>query len=456
MQKIKQACTVPALRIFSETCIDGTARAALPPGRYHATVYKGLEYRPQTSVVTVARNGTVHARLALERWIDMPAEGWLGSDDHLHLPRTSADDDPDLARWMQAEDLHVANLLQMGTPDGVRAAPQMAFGPGSVFTLGSTRIVSGQENPRTHNFGHGIVVGAPRYIDFPQRYLVYGDVFRAAERAGGLAGYAHFGTGGARNGLAVDAPTGDVDFLEVLQVKKLETAVLYEMWNLGIRLAPTAGTDYPCGGIASLPGQERFYTRIQGTASFASWLEGLATGRTFVTNGPMLALEVNGHTVGESLSLPEAGTVQVRASVRFDPTSDQIEALELVRGGEVIARATETSEPGRIELRASPRIERSSWLALRAEGRKVRTAGGNRPPSLAHTATVEITVDGTPSLAEQAAGIRVARESLERVDGLEGFIRKAGISESDRAGLLEAIAAAQRLYRARLDGSVRP
>ena len=429
--------------------VDGTARASLPPGRYRATAYKGLEYAPTTTTVTVPESGTVQARLALRRWINMPERGWIGSDDHLHISRTSPDDDERIAMWMQAEGLDVANLLQMGTPHGIGAAPQRDFGKASVFRRGESRLVSGQENPRTTNFGHSIILGASTYIDFLKSYLVYGDFFRAAAQEGALSGYAHFGTSGARNGLAVDAPRGEIDFLEVLQVQELETQVLYEMWNLGFALTPTAGTDYPCGGIASLPGQERFYTQIEGNPSYETWLAGLGAGRTFVTNGPMLAFTVDGHGPGASIELAAPGTVDVVAEVRFDPATDRIDALELVRGGEVIARATEMKEPGRIALVGSPMMERSAWLALRATGTKVRTGvGGEHLPAKGHTAQVRVVVRGTPSVAEQPAGIEEARRSLERVNELEVFVSKARIPEADRVGLLEAIRHAQEAYRA--------
>ncbi len=430
---------------------DGRVTADLPPGDYEITVRKGPEYEVQRAQVVIARHGTAQARLELKRWIDMTAEGWLSADDHLHISRTSASGDPPLATWMRAEDLGVANLLAMGTPDGIRAAPQAAYGRASVFTQGEAQLVSGQENPRSNNFGHVVILGAPTYIDFPTRYLVYNEFMRVAAREGGLSGYAHFGATGARNGLALDTPTGLVDFLEVLQTRKLETAVLYEMWNLGVRLTPTAGTDYPCGGIASLPGQERFYTQMSGAPSFDGWLEGLRAGRTFVTNGPMLTFDVDGQTMGDTIALDAPGTIDVRAEVRFDPAREDVEALELVQNGEVIERVSEQKEPGRIEMIVSPRIERSSWLALRTSGGQMRArVDGIAPDAIAHTATIEIVVSATPSVAEQAAGQQAAQAALERVNGLEPFIRKAKIPQSDREGLLAAIAAAQEVYRARV------
>ena len=145
---------------------NGTASADLPPGTYHVTVEKGPEYTSRAEVVQVGPSGSQQIRIDLERWTDMRERGWLSSDGHLHITRAVPDDDDVIAQWMQAESIDIANLLQMGTPTGVRAAPQRMFGPASLFQSNGVGIVSGQENPRTTNLGHMIVLGADRYIAF--------------------------------------------------------------------------------------------------------------------------------------------------------------------------------------------------------------------------------------------------------------------------------------------------
>lgn len=242
------------------------------PGRYRITAHKGLEYETATRQVEVAAGGTAWITLPMERWIDMPALGWFSADDHLHVVRPGPEHDPLLARWMQAEDLNVANLLQMQIYPGVMAATQHGFG--TVHQEGETIVASGQENPRTWILGHGIILGAGSYVDFPGDPLSYQRFWDAAARDGALRGYAHWGTGAARDGRAIDAPQGRIEFLEVLQSDLLNHDALYEILSLGIRMTPTAGTDYPCS-LTNLPGRDRFYTRVEGPLTYASWLEGL-------------------------------------------------------------------------------------------------------------------------------------------------------------------------------------
>ena len=133
--------------------------------------------------------------------------------------------------------------------------------------------------------------GEPGYqtIVLRDTYSVYDNFFQLAKKLGGVNGYAHWGLGAAENGLAVDGPQKLLSFIEVLQFEYPHYEVWYQLLNLGIPLAPTAGTDFPCGPW-SVPGRERFYTRVDGELTRQSWLEGIRKGSTFVTNGPLLQL----------------------------------------------------------------------------------------------------------------------------------------------------------------------
>ena len=64
-----------------------------------------------------------------------------------------------------------------------------------------------------------------------------------------------------RRGLALDVPFGLVDFIEVLQGGRLVTDTWYPFLNLGFKVNPAAGSDYPYFG-PSLPGVERYYVKL--------------------------------------------------------------------------------------------------------------------------------------------------------------------------------------------------
>ena len=105
-------------------------------------------------------------------------------------------------------------------------------------------------------------------------------------------------------------------FLEVLQFDRNGYEIWYDLLNLGYRITPTAGTDYPCGGQL-IPGHERFYTKIDGEFTYSSWIESVRNGHTFVTTGPMLEFFVNGLEAGEEIILSDEATVEINGKVSF-------------------------------------------------------------------------------------------------------------------------------------------
>jgi hypothetical protein len=455
---------------------------ALPAGSYRLRVFKGIEYGVAEREVRVGSGTTTRLEVALERWSDLPSLGWVGADDHLHITRLTDEDDQRIAAWLAAEDLQVGNLLQMGTWNQVGVTPQRAFGDEGAFSADGTLLLAGQEHPRTHFLGHAIILGARALVDFRDTYIVYERGWREAARLGGIAGFAHWGLGPASDGLAIDAPRGLLTFLEVLQFEFPHYEVWYALLDLGIRLTPTAGTDFPCGPW-SVPGRERFYTRVEGPLDRENWLEGIRRGRTFVTNGPLLELHAGrpgaaearrgrpaGSTdargdgdadIGDTLRLETAGPVRMRGRVRFDPSRDAISAVELLLNGEPIPAPTEEVRPGEIRFDVTHELRQDAWLALRVSGDKVGEAPyeamnlpgwltrigakiargasiGEREayaetrslrPSAAHTAPIWIRVADGPSLVEQSSARARAGEWLARLDALEARLSDAQIEE---------------------------
>ena len=57
---------------------------------------------------------TLAKTVRLAAWADQPAAGWYSGDVHIHSPRRDATDERAMQLQAQAEDLNVANLLEMG------------------------------------------------------------------------------------------------------------------------------------------------------------------------------------------------------------------------------------------------------------------------------------------------------------------------------------------------------
>jgi hypothetical protein len=336
-------------------------------------VFRGIEYPVVEHEIEIAAGEERPLTVELRRWIDLSRAGWWSADDHIHITRRTPEDGRRIAAWMQAEDLHVANLLQMGTVDQFGVTPQHDFGAAGEYRLGETLLLAGQEHPRTHFLGHTITLGADAAIDLRESYIAYDTFWRAAERARGLPGYAHFGMGPARDGLTLDAPRGLVFFLEVLQFELPYYETWYDLLNLGLRLTPTAGTDFPCGAW-SVPGRERFYTRLDAKPTRESWREAVRAGRTFVTNGPLVELRIGAAQIGDELELDAPARIELAGTVRYDPTRDDVKLVELLRNGVPIPAPVERIGAGELRLLAADDVSESAWYALRVSGDKVGEA----------------------------------------------------------------------------------
>lgn len=453
---------------------DGSSTVTLPAGSYRLRVYKGIEFKLGTREIEIRSGETVTLDVPLERWINMQAKGWFSSDDHMHISRPVVELNPILSKWMQAEDINVANLLQFGTYKAFTAAPQYGHGPDAVYREGDYLLVSGQENPRGDFLGHGIILGARTPIHFPDEYLLFRKFWEEARKQGGLSGYAHWGMGSeAQTGVALDLPTGWLDFLEVMECWDANYDVWYEILNSGIRMTPTAGTDY--GTLPNMPGRERFYTSVKGPLTVESWLDGIRRGATFVTNGPMLEFAVDDAGMGGDVVLKKPGTVRVKAGMRFDPERDDMFRIEIVRNGVVVKNIPRIGPTSEVHADFELEVDETCWLAVRAYGIKVgefeppdgyvppwRNRKRDAPASLAHSSAIHVTVEGTRSLASQDRGKAAAAMWIARLDELELMLsdenlKFVALEEDDykpdrayllknRPALLEAIKKSRQYY----------
>src|SRR6185312_11270527 len=198
--------------------VSGNYESELPAGTYELAITRGPEYRDYYGTFTVQKGQTTRVAVMLKRYADLPAEGWISGDDHIHLARDAS---RDLTVWTQvaAEDVHVGNLLQMGNISGVYFE-QPQWGQLGRFQQDGHALVSGQEDPRTGELGHTIHEDLQSPVHLSRdSYFLYYHVFEESPHQGAVSGYAHLNGGwfNVRRGMALDVPFGLVDFVEVLQ-----------------------------------------------------------------------------------------------------------------------------------------------------------------------------------------------------------------------------------------------
>ena len=381
--------------------IDGEYETMLPVGTYRLVVSKGPEYAVMQKTIEISADIGTAIAVPLSRWIDMPDKGWYSGDDHVHMTRTP-DDNASISAVMQAEDIHITNLLQMGNPYDTHFT-QYAFGTDGRYQAGNHALVPGVEDPRTAVRGHTISLNIREVYRPTDRYLRYEQIFAEYRKQGGMSGYAHVAGRlfNVERGLAIDVALGAVDFVELLQDGVLETQLWYDFLNLGFKLLPMAGSDFP---YLSAPGGERNYVHVDGDFTVDAYYKELREQRTFVTNGPMLEFSVNGRPMGSNLQLSPGDEISVIAGAALNPDIEALNRIELIVHGDVVATMDDVSADNTLSLQHTMTVEEGMWLAVRAFGAE---------QTVAHTAPVYITTDG--GFEKRSAVPELARRMINKL-----------------------------------------
>lgn len=255
--------------------------------------------------------------------------------------------------------------------------------------------------------------------------------------------------------ICVTVAQGLCDFISAMDSARIpEWNCWYHILNCGFPLKVSGETDFPCMSSTRV-GQGRVYVQLGKIEQleFGQWCDGLAKGRSYVSDGYAHALEftVAGKSPGSQVEMTAAGEVTVKAKVAFgsqtpvavpyggimpsggnrlvgdtvnlhaprEGTSPggNLRRVELVVNGLPKATVDVPADDQIHELSFNVPIERSSWVALR------------HFPEL-HTNPVNVIVGGKPIRASRASALWCIAtiEQLWRVRG-----QKIAASERNEA-----------------------
>ncbi len=408
----------------------GRAALVVPAGTYDVEILHGLEFRPFRQRVAVTIGATARVRATLERLADLRADGYWSGDLHVHMNYGGhyRNTPAHLAFQAEAEDLAVVESLIVNKEQ--RVPDVTAFGRGRPDPASTPRVlvVHGQEF-HTSVWGHLGLLGLSDHLLLPG-YAGYAataaasleptnaDVADLAHDQGAIVGYVHPFDADPdpsdrahplTDELPVDVALGKVDYYEALGFEDDHFAtarVWYRLLDCGFRLPAGAGTD-AMADYASLRGplgMNRVYARTGAFPDHARWLDALRRGRSFVTNGPLPQLAVEGREPGDEVSLPAGGgTVDAHVTLR---SIVPIDHLELVANGQVVARVPIT-DGITADAHVPVPIAASGWILLRAYADRSRHPVLDLYP-YATTSPVYVTVGGRPVRSRADAGFFVA------------------------------------------------
>jgi putative membrane-bound dehydrogenase-like protein len=394
----------------------GETTVQVPSGEVRIEVFKGFEYQPRSQAMVVTAGTTHDVAIALQRTAPMSELNYFGGDPHLHLARSSERDEATIFDLLDAEDIWYGTPLGYNEPAGPYSGtmdkldyPQLrGLGASSVASRGPITILSGQEY-RSSQYGHLNLFLRDRLVaegqDFnADEWPVFGLVGEETKSQGGYAFHAH---GGYGLEIYADAALGSVHGVELLQFGIYRGIGLddwYHMLNTGYRFPCVGASDYPA---CRFLGDCRTYVwATPGAAdtdavnssspyrpTFGEWFQAAADGKSFVTTGPLLALEVNGKRPGETVTADGPGKTRGTITARVRSEVTPVTHLDVIVNGRV-AHAFEIPEQSRqgqwFEARCDVEMESSGWIAARAWS----TTPDGRPDAEAHTNPVFISLNG--------------------------------------------------------------
>jgi hypothetical protein len=357
-------------------------------------------------------------------------------------------------KWAKAQGgitgyAHSASGLEIHTPSAVKRLLQKhdANGDGRLTAAEISDALLPAEFPAIDDDRDGI--------------LIESELSAAHEKAAGelpnFAVPAMNGVGAME--ICVTVANGACDFISAMDTPRIaEWNMWYHILNCGFPLKVSGETDFPCMSGERV-GQGRVYVQMGQIRQldFSDWCNGLARGRSYVSDGfaHALSFQVNDVAPGfGTVRLKNPGEVTVRAQVAFAPETPALVAhgfalppdgkrwsgdtvtlhgprgaatvpggerlVELIMNGRVVSSKTVVADGAAHAVEFRVPIARSCWLALR------------QFPQL-HTNPVDVQVGDSPIRVSR----RSARWCIETIERLREQ-RRNSIRPPERAAAMQA------------------
>ena len=349
---------------------DGSFEVQTPRGAVDIVVERGTEYVPLRRTLYAPPGGAVEIDLMLERWVDLPEERWYPGNTHIHYNELESRPEERLRLDTEVNDLSVTAVSILQREQIPYASNAFPVGFMTDFSTDHRQVDCGEEtrhNAHHGGYGHVMLLNLRNLVEPVSRGdLVsafdpdYPPLCHACDDAwtqGGIVIWCHNG-----NGLEapVAAGLGKLHAFNLFDPcwKDLEYDLWYKLLNCGIRLPASTGSDwYVCSN-------NRVYVQTEERFTYKSWLEGLKAGRTFITNGPALWLEVEGEGPGAQIEGREKVVVEVRWRSHY-----ALDRVEIVRDGMVVEERVLVGEDQREgEWAVDVNMASDGWVAARVFG----------------------------------------------------------------------------------------
>jgi hypothetical protein len=367
---------------------EGSVSLPLTPGKYEYEVERGPEFTRVRGSFEIQRDALVEVKASLRRFSHLAARGWYAGDLHIHR------DLADIELLMRAEDLHVGPVITwwngrnywndrplpeqrvvrfdgnryyevLGGEDERQGGALLYFGLDKPLALPGDRRAF-PEWPSPLKFVDEARRQDAAWIDIEKPFWWDAPVWLASGKADsiGLANnhmcrsrmLENEAWGRPRDTSRLPPPRGNGFWTQ---------EIYYHALNCGLRIPPSAGS---ASGVLPNPvGYNRVYVHVGAELSYRRWWQRLKAGRCFVTNGPLLLCQADGHLPGHVFRAAE-GAIEIPIDIELQ-SNDPSLTLEIIKdgvaGGKAIRPTERLDGPEPVRLRTTVRFDRSGWFLVR-------------------------------------------------------------------------------------------
>jgi hypothetical protein len=431
--------------------MNGSGSVTLPAGTYTVVVEHGLEYQRFEKQVVVSDGAPKDLEVQLHPWIRMEKKGWWSADMHVHRTPQQA------SAVAEAEDLNLVVLtdrnkhglfgglwssmtLQQIAPDrwiSEKNVEDERRGGSWILDCLRDRIAVEGENgwyPPGLDYVRSALAQRPEGdslpwfdIDMPIWWEV--PVMIALQTPDSIDiinnQFMQYGIdAGEYWGKPIDraAYPGAMGFVDYT------LDLYYRYLNLGFKIAPSAGTG--TGVMPSPAGYNRIYAHIDGPFSLEKWYAAVRSGRSFVSNGPILFF----HASRRGARIHVAVSAQAR---------EPIARVEIVANGKVIQAWTPGAGATHFRVHAILENHGYTWIAARCFLDTQYTV------RLAHSSPVYLAGHWDAS-----ADAKYFRDWIDQlIAHVQGEVQKRALTQDQADKLTHIYAQARAVYEERLGGS---
>ncbi|MBI3839316.1 MAG: CehA/McbA family metallohydrolase [Planctomycetia bacterium] len=362
---------------------SGSITLKLPKGEYAFEVERGPEYLVRTGHFTMDDFSDDTKTVDLKRFVDMAGEGWWSGDLDVERPAK------DLELLMEAEDLHVAELISWPNQKNLLPRTSVSNNPLVRFDENRYYHLAGGTDARAG--GTLLFFNLPKPLDLagfkpefpPQQDSIrsaksQGNVWVDAQKAFGWDVPVWVASGqldsvqlansnlGRRSAVSNEAggkPRDKFYYPDPTGNGRWSEKIYYHLLNCGLRLPPTAGSG--SGAVANPVGYDRMYVHVDGEFTYEKWWEALRAGRVVVTNGPLIRPNVEGEMPGHVFRADAGQEIDLEVGLTLS-TRDRVAYLEIIKNGE-LAHQVRLDDWAKMGGKLPPlSFKESGWFVIRA------------------------------------------------------------------------------------------